>query len=172
MWYETSTGIPLNGGFVDLGSLPFFSDFNLYFAEGATYTFNFQPFDEWQDETGLEVNSITGQDPLFTDPENDAYTISDDSPAIQIGFHDFVAGHDETVGRTQSAVLPDIIAEGIDRPAPVSSVLIAVLGTIAALFTVSVLYRCAKFKSLSKAHYSGIERHDTIEHEMSTYVSA
>eukprot|EP00479_Gromia_sphaerica_P009088 TRINITY_DN3712_c0_g1_i2.p1 TRINITY_DN3712_c0_g1~~TRINITY_DN3712_c0_g1_i2.p1 ORF type:complete len:234 (-),score=50.46 TRINITY_DN3712_c0_g1_i2:123-824(-) len=96
---EGLEGEILNVGEITDGGLPLLSDFNLYFAEGVTYNWNFVPKDDFIAQTGLETNSLFGEDPLFVDPENDDFHVEDSSPALGLGFHNFEFGADvATVG--------------------------------------------------------------------------
>ena len=70
-------------------SVPMESDYNLIFhTKGKDMVITGLPgvdtFEEWQ-ARGLDTHSIVA-DPLFTDPENDDYSLKPDSPAFKLGF--------------------------------------------------------------------------------------
>ncbi len=71
-------------------SLPMESDYNLIFhTKGKEFVVigglpGVTTFEDWQ-ERGFDTHSIVA-DPLFTDPENDDYSLRPDSPALKMGF--------------------------------------------------------------------------------------
>jgi len=61
-------------------------DYNLYFdaTEGRPTKLQTFTLDEWK-KKGLDQHSIVA-DPLFTDPDNGAFTLRPNSPAFKLGF--------------------------------------------------------------------------------------
>jgi len=70
-------------------SLPLESDYNIIFhTKQKEFTIRglegVKTFEEWK-ELGFDTHSIIA-DPLFTDPENDDYSLKPESPALKLGF--------------------------------------------------------------------------------------
>ncbi len=70
-------------------SMPSESDYNLIFpAKGQDLKINGLPgvetFEDWRN-LGYDTHSVVA-DPLFTDPENDDYSLKPNSPALKLGF--------------------------------------------------------------------------------------
>lgn len=76
-----------------LANLNFSFDRNLYWRiGGGDIDLGGKPWKEWQAE-GLDINSRIA-DPLFRDPAEDDFRLSDDSPALELGFSVFDAPGD------------------------------------------------------------------------------
>jgi hypothetical protein len=70
-------------------SLPLESDYNIiYHTKGKEFAVRglegVKTFEEWN-RLGFDTHSIVA-DPLFTDPENDDYSLKPESPALKMGF--------------------------------------------------------------------------------------
>ena len=69
-------------------SLPVESDYNIFYTKGKEMVITGLPgvdtFEDWQ-RRGFDTHSIVA-DPLFTDPENDDYSLRPESPALKLGF--------------------------------------------------------------------------------------
>ncbi|MFC1739715.1 right-handed parallel beta-helix repeat-containing protein [Planctomycetota bacterium] len=69
-------------------SLPMESDYNIFYTKGKDMVITGLPgvdtFEDWQ-KRGFDTHSIVA-DPLFTDPENDDYSLRPESPALKLGF--------------------------------------------------------------------------------------
>jgi len=83
--------------------LPRLFDKNLFYSStSANYTITDGkdlPFSTWV-SWGMDKNSIIGMDPEFADPDNGNFTVSASSPALKLGFHNFVYGPPSPAGRS------------------------------------------------------------------------
>lgn len=93
-WFERnivawSNDTPLMGS--NWNDNQFKTDYNVYWHGGKEVKFfGDKTLEAWRAERGQDEHSIIA-DPLFIDPTNDDYRLSDDSPARQVGFQPFDA---------------------------------------------------------------------------------
>ena len=67
----------------------FVTDYNVYWHDGGDVKFfGDKTLEEWRKERGQDEHSVIAA-PLFVNPANDDYRLSDNSPALELGFKPF-----------------------------------------------------------------------------------